>query len=417
MTQNFNNNRSGGQADSKQVEILVRTMRPDNRYSYDLFDEYGNLILKAHKPMPDSLIKHLLSNNIEYLYYDPSKTVKDKTKTENDAGLNTDKNIIDDDLKEEVFRHTKDILEHARNIYSKGELMSKAKIDRSRQLVEKMIENMDGNSDGIFTAVIKLKNHDEYYYQHSTQVSILSALMALRLDFKEEVRAAMGVGALFHDIGMSSISKDILRKAMLSDEEFDIVKNHPHVAYKTVENNAYFQDLEKRLILLHHERGDGQGYPFSFELDHYQDQVPKEIRLFSLCDVYISLVLTKPGIDPIPGRNALRKMLNMVYAPYKKEYAFLPGDFRDFIRSLGFIVNRGNFFINRGDLVRLNSGEVAIIEEMNKLYPMNPKIRILKNSKLETLKRPIQIDMLKDYKTYIANVFERSKKKEQSLQK
>jgi virulence-associated protein VapD len=122
------------------------------------------------------------------------------------------------------------------------------------------------------------------------------------------------------------------------------------------------------------------------------------------------MVQAKPGDPELSSRDALRRMVNMVYAPYKKIHYILYPDFREFIRCLGFVINEGNFFMNRGDLVRMNSGEVAIIEEMNRLYPMNPKVRVVKNSKMETLKRPILIDMLKDHNTYIANVFDRSNK-------
>jgi len=98
----------------------------------------------------------------------------------------------------------------------------------------------------------------------------------------------------------------------------------------------------------------------------------------------------------------------MVHASYKTSYAFLPADIRDFIKALGFIINKGQMFMQRGDLVKINTGEIGIIEEMNRLYPLNPIVRIVKNNKMEALKRPISIDLIKTYKDYVANIYDRN---------
>jgi hypothetical protein len=401
--------------DSKKVEVLVRTMRSGARYTYNLYDINGNLILESHTPITEGVIRHLQANNVEYLYYDPS-TADDAsaggTGTESDSGLNPEQSVIDEDLRDEVFNHAKDFLEYVRGLYdySPGESISKGKMDQSRDLVGRVIDNLDENKDGVFQSITRLKNHDEYIFHHSTNVSILAALLGMRMDYKKEIKVAMGVGGLLHDLGKTSISKDILHKAQLNDEEFDMIKSHTHVGHKLIEENEFVHDLEKRIVLMHHERSDGEGYPFGFELDHFKDTLPREVRLFSMCNLFSMMVQAKPGDQELSSRDALRRMVNMVYAPYKKIHYILYPDFREFIRCLGFVINEGNFFMNRGDLVRMNTGEVAIIEEMNRLYPMNPKVQVVKNSKMETLKRPILIDMLKDHNTYIANVFDRSKK-------
>ncbi len=405
--------------DSRKVEVLVRTIRPGARYTYNLYDINGNLILESHTPITEGMLKHLRANSVEYLYYDPasatdsgSESAPPGTAAGTDSGLNPGQSIIDDGLRDEVFNHTKDFLEYVRNLYdySPGESISKGMMDQSRDLVERVIDNLDENKDGVFKSITMLKSHDEYIFHHSTNVSILSALLGMRMDYKKEIRLAMGVGGLLHDLGKTSISRDILNKAKLNDEEFDIVKSHTHVGHKLIEDNKFVRDLEKRIVLMHHERSDGEGYPFGFELDHFKETLPREVRLLIMCNLFSMMVQTKPGEPALSSRDALRRMVNMVYAPYKKIHYILYPDFREFIRCLGFILNDGNFFMNRGDLVRMNTGEVAIIEEMSRLYPMNPKVQIVKNNKMETLKRPILIDMLKDHNTYIANVFDKSKK-------
>ncbi len=383
--------------------IEVKVVNPGHRFSMDLFDSEGNLILQAHTPISQGVINHLKSTGVQYLYFDPSKTASAESAP-------AQKSILSDELRNETYLHTKNLFEEIRNTFatSPGDSISRGTIDKSRTLVDKIISDTEKNSDGVFDVVAKLKDMDDYYYQHSMNVAILASILGSRLDFKPDIKSAMGVGGLFHDIGYSSVSKDILHKAQLNDSEFDIIKSHTHVGYKFVEKNPRLHEIEKRIILLHHERGDGEGYPYGFDLDMYQNNVPREVRLLGLIDVFVILTMPKPGETGVTPGGAMRLMVNMIQAQYKTKYSFIPADIRDFLRALGFIINKGESFLKPGDLVRISTGEIGIIEEMNRLYPLNPKVRILKNSRMETLKRPIVLDLIKTYNEYVSNVYDRN---------
>lgn len=387
----------------KEGTIDIRHLKAGYRFSLDVFDKDNNLIIEAHKPISEGMLNHLLSSGVTLLYFDPSKIADKETGA-------VQKTIISNELINETYNHTKDILDEMRETFSKspGESISRGAIDKSRSLVDKIITETEKNDDGVFEVVTKLKDMDDFYYQHSMNVAIIASILGSRLDFKPEIKSAMGVGGLLHDIGFSSISKEILNKAKLNDDDFDIIKGHTHVGYKCVEKNPRLHDIEKRILLLHHERADGEGYPYGFDLDHYQNTVPREVRLLGLIDNFIILSMPKPGEAGMTPKQAMRFMVNMIHASYKTSYAFLPADVRDFIRALGFIVNKGELFMTAGDLVRINTGEIGIVEEMNRLYPLNPKVRVIKNNRMETLKRPITIDLLKSYKDYVSNIYDRN---------
>lgn len=392
-----------------EVQIDISFIKPDAIYSYDLYDEYGNVILTSNTPLTKKLLDHLKSNNIQYLFYNPTRRAEGAG-----AGRTGYKGLINAETQKKTTANTIDFLEHIREIFSRpGEeqKISRERIDRSRAVVESLLNEIDVNADGIFQPLMEMKNLDEYNYNHSTNVSILAALLGTKLEYSREVRAAMGVGGLFHDIGKLSVAKEILNKdGKLDETEFNFIKEHPHVGYKLVEKNPFVKDLEKQIVLLHHEKADGTGYPYGVDPDHFQNRIPKEVRLVALCDVYAALVSKRPYGEPYSGKKALRLMLNMVYAPYKKIYQFLPTDFRDFIRSLGASLDPEGYFLGSGDMVRISTGEVAVIEEMNKLYPLNPRIRLLTTRELQPVKRQIQIDMLKELSSYIANVYDKSTK-------
>lgn len=383
--------------------IDVRQLKPGYRFSLDVYDINNNLIIEAHKPVTEGILNHLVSSGIYKLYFDPSLIKKGEDQT-------APKSIFSNELLNETYDHTKSVLDEIRQTFtvSPQEGLSRGLIDRSRSVVDNILTETGKNSDGVFDVVTKLKDMDDYYYRHSMNVAIVASILGSKLDFKPELKSAMGVGGLFHDIGYSSVSKDILHKAKYNDDEFDMIKSHTHVGYKFVEKNPRLHDIEKRILLLHHERADGEGYPYGFDLDHYQENIPREVRLLGLVDMFILLAMPKPGDNGMTPRSAIRYMINMVHAPYKTVYAFLPSDARDFIKALGFIINKGEYFMVPGDLIRINTGEIGIIEEMNRLYPLNPKVKIIKNAKMETMKRPITVDLLKSYKSYVSNIYERN---------
>jgi HD-GYP domain-containing protein (c-di-GMP phosphodiesterase class II) len=385
------------------VHMDIRLIKPGAQYAYDLLDEYGNIVLEAYQEFSEPLKKHLLAENIKFLFYNPAMK---KARGEKGA---VPENVVSEKLQGEVIENAKELLNFVReNLKTSSEkILTKSRIDASRKLVGRVLEEIAERKEAVFNPLMKLKSLDEYDYIHSTNVSILGALLAHKLEFSKDIQLAMGLGGLFHDIGKTSVAKDILTKAKLSDEEFDIVKGHPHVGYKYIENNPHMTEIEKRIVLLHHERTDGNGYPFGFDMDHLMQKTPREVRLMSLCDVYSALVSERPYGRRFSSTEALRLMLNLVFAPYKTNHHFLPTDFRDFIRALGLSLNEGNFFLKKGDLVRLESGEVAIVEEMNRLYPLNPRVRIVTGKDKQPLKRQIEVDLLKDYRSYIANVFEK----------
>ncbi len=395
----------------KENRIEVKVLKPGHRFSMNVYDSENNLILEAHTPVSQAVLNHLSASGITFLYFDASKI---SSNTDNEP---VNKPILSENLRSDAYAHTKNLLDEIRYsfINSPGDSIGKAAINKSRALVDEIITDIDKKSDGVFDMMLKLKDMDDYYYHHSMNVAILASILGSRLDFKSEISSAMGVGGFIHDIGFSSVSKDILHKAQLNDSDFDIIKSHTHIGYKFVEKNPHLHDIEKRIILLHHERADGDGYPYGFDLDQYQNNIPKEVRMLGLVDIFVRLTLPKPGNTGMTPTGAMRYMVNMIYTPYKTKYAFIASDLREFIRALGFIINRGQPFMLPGDLVRISTGDIGIVEEMNRLYPLNPKMKIIKNSRGETMKRPVSLDLIKTYKEYVSNIYDRNPSGKYSL--
>lgn len=135
-----------------------------------------------------------------------------------------------------------------------------------------------------------LAARDPYTGQHSTRVSEIAAQFANYLELTAKDIQAMRNAVYLHDIGKIGISDAILLKpGPLTAEERRIINTHPLIGEKIVEPLGLTQ-REKEIILLHHERWDGQGYPMGLS----GNNIPFLCRLTALADVYDALVTDRP---------------------------------------------------------------------------------------------------------------------------
>ena len=111
--------------------------------------------------------------------------------------------------------------------------------------------------------------------------------MGERLGLSSARLRSLAIGGLLHDVGKLSVPSAILRKpGPLDDDEFAAVKQHPERGRELLIELGGFDDTVKRLVLDHHERLDGTGYPRGVG----SDDLDLETRILAVCDVYDALV-------------------------------------------------------------------------------------------------------------------------------
>jgi len=131
-----------------------------------------------------------------------------------------------------------------------------------------------------------LELRDKETVGHSRRVVDLNAKIAQRFGFDEEALHHIRRGVLLHDIGKMGIPDEILRKpGPLSEEEWEIMRQHPGFAYDMLKDIEY---LKPALTIphYHHERWDGSGYPEGLAAD----RIPLEARIFAVVDVWDALI-------------------------------------------------------------------------------------------------------------------------------
>lgn len=152
-------------------------------------------------------------------------------------------------------------------------------------------------SDKVVTTNLKiLKKHDEYTYNHSINVGVLSFFLGFRMGYSIEDLIILTKGAILHDIGKSKVPLTVLNKpGKLTTEEFGVIMTHSEAGYDMVRDSDLDKEI-KDIILYHHTRLDGSGYP----VIEPNAGLSEKVQIVSLCDVFDALTgdrVYKPGMS------------------------------------------------------------------------------------------------------------------------
>ena len=138
----------------------------------------------------------------------------------------------------------------------------------------------------------------------ATKTMTLAVAVAERLGCREDEVAAVRLGALFHDIGTIGVPEAVLRKpGTLDESEWREVRAHASIGANLLANVPMLEAV-RPIILAHHERFDGTGYPRGLR----EDEIPLEAQVIAVADAFMAMTTDRPYRAAIPGKTALREL-------------------------------------------------------------------------------------------------------------
>ena len=156
------------------------------------------------------------------------------------------------------------------------------------------------------TLTYTLEAKDEYTRGHSERVELYAKALAKEMRLSRARTENIAVASLLHDIGKIGIDESILRKpASLSIEERDIIRRHPEISVHILKE-VKLSPIVFEMILHHHERYDGEGYPSQIS----GEDLPIDVFVLSVADTYDAMTSTRPYSDGLSSEQAKQVIIN-----------------------------------------------------------------------------------------------------------
>lgn len=281
--------------------------------------------------------------------------------------------ILKSEIEESIRETVKDILE--RHTYQNNEDLVNLS-EAADNIISTILEE-----DKVVEKVFDIKERSADIYEHSISICSLAILTALKLNLEISKIHDIGVGCLLHDIGLRYMTINYNNQDIesLSKQELIEYKKHPIYGYSSLKDEKWISDLSKAIILYHHERLDGSGFPLRTK------DIPYECRIINVCDVFDEMIC---GIG-------CKRVKVYEAVEYLKSYKNSQFDGKIVDTFLGFTA-----VYPAGSHVLTNEGELAVVLSQNKNFQDRPVIQILKDKN----GNPVQTEIIKDL-VKVHNVF------------
>lgn len=297
---------------------------------------------------------------------------EDEPKAEEIAILKAE---VENNVKEKV----KDILE--RHTYQHNEELV-ALCETADNIIVNIIQEEE-----VAQQVFDIKERNADIYEHSLSICTMAVLAALKLDMPQDIIHQIGVGCLLHDIGLRYLTIDFENQDISSLSEADLVeyKKHPVYGYSALKNEYWISDLSKNIILYHHERLDGSGYPLR------ATTLNDAIEIVNVCDTFDELIC---GIG-------CKKVKVYEAIEYLKAY-----------RNIKFSSKIVDTFLEFtavypvGTKVLTNEKELAVVIRQNREFSDRPVLRILADAAGNKVEEEQIKDLVKVHHVFIEKVME-----------
>lgn len=174
------------------------------------------------------------------------------------------------------------------------------------------------------TILRALDAKDHYTYGHSMRVTYFSMVMGKQLGLSDAEMYDLELSALFHDIGKIGTPDAVLNKpSRLTDEEFDIMKEHPSKSYEILKDFDVFEKVARN-AKHHHERYDGRGYPDQLKAE----EIPVYARIILIADTFDAMTSTRVYRKGLPHEVALNELVEFSGSQFD------PGLVKHFIKGM-----------------------------------------------------------------------------------
>lgn len=279
-------------ADDAYVPIETASLRVDTSPPFDLFVQHAAdqpfiLYCERNLPFTKDARNNLRQNSIETLFIPANQQSQyqryvaehlPQILDQSGLTLGSRSAILYDAARtvvEEIFNNP----------------ASRKNIQKGKEVVRETVDYMM-EEKFVFEKFLQKLSTDYYLFTHSVNVVTYSVALAMRAGHHNgAVLRELAHGALLHDIGEAQVEDKLLNKSdALNTKEWDTIKKHPQVGYDILEPTQSLGEIALDVVLHHHERLTGSGYPHKLQ----GQSISPFVRIVSIADIFDALTTDRP---------------------------------------------------------------------------------------------------------------------------
>lgn len=265
------------------------------------------------------------------------------------------------EVYDKLFEFVKVVMEAARG-------KKEFSLEDGFRLVSKVIE--DHIIDSLYIKTLAYREHEDVLASHSVNVFVYAIKLGLGLKYTRHQLIELGLASLVHDIGMTSIPEEIIKKANpLDKKEFNIIKTHPLEGYGIISSLGKEYNWLAEVILQEHEREQGQGYPKGIK----GDEIHEYAKIIGIADVYETLTHPRPHRNGCLPYEAMKEMMG------SQRVLFSPKILKTLLSQLTMYPPCS--------YVKLNSNVIGRVIQVHSDRPFRPTIEVWYDSQGRPLEK------------------------------
>jgi len=263
----------------------------------------------------------------------------------------------------------------AGTLWESAAVEGKPDADAAKGMVDSLAQAVAQNRTALL-ALTALKNYDNYTFTHMVNVSILTMGQARGLGIEGAQLREFGLAALMHDIGKVKTPNEILNKpGKLTDAEFAILQRHTVDGAEILKNTPEIPALGPIVAFEHHLRNDGTGYPFGV----VRHKLNLGTMLAGISDVYDAMRSQRVYQEAYPSDRILAVLQRNDGKQFDQHLV------RRFVQLVGIYP--------AGNLVKLDSGETAVVVKPYAPDPYRPRVKVLLRKSGQKVERPYELNL------------------------
>jgi HD-GYP domain-containing protein (c-di-GMP phosphodiesterase class II) len=356
--------------------VATRSCKPGMRLAKCIYNEDGVILLGMHVELSANLIKRLEQLGIDYLY------IEDK---------NTEDVNIDDPISDETRRRALAAIktnfgrymeESSKSKFSRGQFMGQSFTAVMKMIIDDLTDNK-----GALIMLMNMNVLNNYIYQHSLNVSIYTTMLGMAHGYTKDEILTLGLGSLLHDIGKSKINLNLLKKqGEFTPEEYKEVQKHAELGFQILKDEPNIPLIAAHCAFQHHERLDGSGYPRGI----MDKDIHEYAKWIAVADSYDAMTTYRSHRHAMLPHQAMEILFTGVGTLYDQKMVAL---FRDNVAIYPL-----------GITVKLNTGEIGVVVDVNPSAPQRPVVRILADADGQPLTQLYEVDLSKKLTVMIESV-------------